>query len=40
MPYEFSILLMSQMDEVRKIAGITYPPEIESTDIPYGWKDI
>lgn len=36
MPFEFSLLLMEQMDEIRRITGIEYPAEIESVEIPYG----
>ncbi len=40
MPLEFSVLLMEQMDEIRRLTGITYPPEIESVNIPYGWSEL
>jgi predicted dehydrogenase len=36
MSFEFSLLLMQLMDEIRKITGISYPDEIESVDKPYG----
>ena len=36
MPHSFSILLMEMMDEIRQQCGITYPPEIESLENPYG----
>jgi predicted dehydrogenase len=38
MPFDFSIMLMEQMDEIRRITGITYPKEIESVSSPYGWN--
>ncbi|MDA3823405.1 MAG: Gfo/Idh/MocA family oxidoreductase [Bacteroidales bacterium] len=37
MPFDFSIMLMEQMDEIRSLTGITYPEEIESVSSPYGW---
>ncbi len=40
MPHSFSLMLMEQMDRIRKITGITYPKEIESLDRPYGWDEI
>ncbi|MCF8226967.1 MAG: Gfo/Idh/MocA family oxidoreductase [Bacteroidales bacterium] len=40
MPLYFSMMLMEQMDEIRKITGITYPEEIESTAKPYGWNEL
>lgn len=40
MPHSFSVMLMEQMDEVRKMTGISYPGVIESTDPPYGWNEL
>lgn len=40
MSLDFSILIMEQMDRIRKLTGITYPEEIESTNDPYGWNDL
>ena len=40
MPHEFSLLLMETMDKIRKISGITYPEQIESTEKPYGWDEL
>ncbi|HKK61466.1 MAG TPA: Gfo/Idh/MocA family oxidoreductase [Bacteroidales bacterium] len=40
MPHSFSLMLMEQMDKIRKITGISYPVEIESVEIPYGWDEL
>jgi predicted dehydrogenase len=40
MPLDFSMLLMEQMDRIRKMTGITYPEVIESTAVPYGWNEL
>lgn len=40
MPHEFSLLLMEQLDHIRKLTGISYPEEIESTDTPFGWNEL
>jgi len=40
MPFQFSTMLMEQMDRIRKITGITYPEEIEMVDRPYGWEEL
>ena len=40
MPFSFSIMLLEQMDEIRKITGITYPDVIESVDHPFGWNEL
>jgi predicted dehydrogenase len=34
MPWDESILIMQVMDEVRRLGGLAYPPEIESTEYP------
>jgi len=36
MSFDFSRLLMKQMDRIRQMTGITYPAEIEAIDRPYG----
>ena len=38
MGWEESIVIMETMDEVRKLAGLTYPEEIESTQWPLDLK--
>lgn len=40
MSFDFSLMLMEQMDEIRKQTGITYPKEIEAIDHPYGWDEL
>jgi dihydrodiol dehydrogenase / D-xylose 1-dehydrogenase (NADP) len=40
MPFAFSLMLMEQMDEIRKMTGITYPKVIEDVKIPYGWNEL
>lgn len=40
MPHSFSILLMEMMDEIRKQCGITYPPELESINEPFGLSEM
>jgi predicted dehydrogenase len=37
MPLAFSKMIMELLDAIRKLTGITYPDEVESTDQPYGW---
>ena len=39
MSFEFSLMLMKQMDEIREMTGIRYPEEIESVKEPYGSKE-
>lgn len=40
MPHDFSMMLMEQMDEIRKRTGITYPDVIESVEVPYGFTEL
>lgn len=40
MPFSFSIMLMEQMDEIRRTTGITYPDAIESLEHPFGWNEL
>lgn len=40
MSFEFSMMLMEQMDKIRQLTGITYPGVIESVDHPYGWNEL
>jgi predicted dehydrogenase len=40
MPFSFSLLLMEQMDEIRRLTGISYPEAIEKPDPPFGWDEL